>query len=90
MIPDKINICGLSHTIKLVEDSFDLDTHFGQISYASNEIVINKNMPEQMQMLTLCHEWLHGAMTILGFHEQNEEAFVTAMANAIYQTFIPK
>ena len=85
---DYINICGVPHTVVLCEDNFNMDTHFGEINYASATIKINKDMPKAMQAQALCHEWLHGALVMLGFNElsQNEQ-FVQAMAMAINQTF---
>lgn len=88
MIPKTINICGIPHEVKLVDDNFTGDTHFGEIEYAKSEIRINKNLPEPMAMQTLIHEWVHGALVLLGFTEDtNDEQFVQAMAMAINQTF---
>ena len=91
MIPNSINICGIPHTILLCQDNFSLDSHFGEIDYIKAEIKINKDMPEVLQMQTLCHEWLHGALVMLGFNEEAQnEQFVQALSCAINQTFILK
>ena len=91
MIPSIINICGVPHTVCLCKDEFDIDSHFGQIDYTQALIKINQDMPEPMQMQSLCHEWLHGALVMLGFneHSQNEQ-FVQALSMAINQTFTVK
>jgi hypothetical protein len=91
MIPTIINICGVPHAVLLCKDEFDLDSHFGQIEYTQALIKINQDMPESMQMQSLCHEWLHGALVMLGFNEQSQnEQFVQALSMAINQTFTVK
>lgn len=88
MIPEKVFICGIPHTVKLCEDNFNSDTHFGQINYAKCEIRINKDMPEEIQRQTLCHEILHGMLVLLGYNElTNDEQFVQAMSMGINQSF---
>lgn len=85
----KIKICGIPHTVVEMDDKFNADsTHFGQIEYGKAEILINKNMPAEMKEETLYHEVLHGMLHHLGFYEQsNDEHFVQALSNAIYQSF---
>jgi len=85
----KIRICGVPYTVTECEDKFTADaTHYGQIEYGKAEILINKNMPTEVQEETLYHEVLHGMLHHLGFYEQsNNEQFVQALSNAIYQTF---
>lgn len=91
MIPEKINVCGVPHTVLLVDDNFTIDSHFGEIDYIKAEIKINRKMPEPLQMQTLCHEWLHGALVMLGFNaETQNEQFVQALASAMSQTFLCK
>lgn len=91
MIPKEINICGVPHTINLCVDNFTVDSHFGEIDYIKAEIRINKDMPESLQMQALCHEWLHGALVMLGFNEETQnEQFVQALSMAINQTFTLK
>ena len=88
MIPQTINICGVPHKVTLCKDNFDLDSHFGQIDYIKAEIKLNEDMPEEMRMQALCHEWLHGALVMLGFNDETaNEQFVQALSCAINQTF---
>lgn len=87
-MPETINICGVPFTVKLCEDNFVSDSHFGEITYTKAEIRINKDMPEEMQKQALVHEWLHGALVLLGFNDETgDEQLVQGLANAIYQTF---
>lgn len=88
MIPAKINICGVPHLVRLCKDNFIVDSHFGEIEYTQALIKINQDMPEEMQKQALCHEWLHGALVMLGFKEQSQnEQFVQALSMAINMTF---
>ncbi|MBR0340660.1 MAG: hypothetical protein IJH64_00125 [Oscillospiraceae bacterium] len=83
-----VNICGLPYTVVECEDRFDTDTHFGQIDYKNCEIRINKYLTEEGKKETLCHEMVHGMLMHLGYQEQsNDEQFVQALGNAIYQSF---
>lgn len=85
---DSVKICGIPHKITLHEDSFDMDTHFGQINYGSCEIKLNKNLPKDAMEETLVHEILHGIFVHLGYNDEaSNEQFVQALANAINQTF---
>ena len=91
MIPKTINICGVPHTVKLCEDSFALDSHFGEINYTKAEIRINKDMPEVLQVQTLIHEWVHGMLVMIGRNEEaQDEQFVQCLSMAINQTFTVK
>lgn len=83
-----VNICGIPHNVIECEDSFDTDTHLGQIDYGKAEIKINKNMPKALKMETICHEMVHGIFFHIGCSEtaQNEQ-LVQALGNAIYQGF---
>lgn len=87
----KVNICGMLHKVVECEDKFDVDLHFGQIDYKNCEIRINKNMTAASKSETICHEMLHGILIHLGYNEyaQNEQ-FVQALGNAIYQGFYIK
>lgn len=83
-----VNICGIPHKVVECEDKFDIDTHCGMISYTDAEIKINKNMDDKIKKETIMHEMLHGMLAHLGYMEQsNDEQFVNALSNAMYQGF---
>ena len=89
MIPNEVNICGVPHRIIPVMDCFTDKGHFGEITYTAAEIRINMEMPDALQMQTLVHEWLHGALVMLGFNEESEnEKLVAGLSVAINQTFV--
>lgn len=84
----KVNICGLKHEVIECEDLFNLDCHFGQIDYKDLVIKINKDMPKEVKDETICHEMLHGMLVHIGYTDlANDEHFVQALGNAIYQGF---
>lgn len=88
---NKVNICGIPHKVVYCEDSFNMDTHFGQIDYGKCLIKVNKDLPKEAMEETLAHEILHGILIHLGYEEEAQnEQFVQAMSNAIYQTFTLK
>lgn len=84
-----VRICGIPHTVVEIEDLFNSDClHFGQIDYKDLKIKINKDMQKEAKEETLCHEMIHGILVHLGYSEQSEdEKFVQALGNAIYQSF---
>lgn len=84
----KVNICGMLHEVVESTDHFDYDTHFGQIDYKYARIRLNKDLNEEQKKETLCHEMVHGMLVHLGYNEQSDnEQFVQALGNAIYQGF---
>jgi len=91
VIPTCINICGVPHRVILKKDHFSADAHFGEIDYTNAVITINEDMPPEMQSATICHEWLHGALVMLGYDDlTSDEKFVSALAAAINATFMFK
>ena len=87
----KINICGIEHKIIECDDKFDVQTNLGMIDYTKAEIRVNRNMAESVKTATICHEALHGMLIHIGRDDlSNDEQFVTALGNAINQSFIPK
>lgn len=86
---DSVKICGIQHKIVRCEDSFNMNTHFGQIDYGKCEIKLNKDLPEEAMEETLVHEILHGIFVHLGYNDEAQnEQFVQALANAVNQTFV--
>lgn len=87
----KVNICGIPHEVVEIKDSFNVDCHLGQIDYKDLKIKINADMPQIAKDETLCHEMLHGMLIHLGYNDlANDEQFVQALGNAIYQGFAVK
>lgn len=84
-----VNICGVPHKVIECDDNFnDVNTHFGLINHRTCEIRINKNMPQENKDETLCHEMVHGMLIHIGYDELSQnEKFVQALGNAIYQGF---
>lgn len=83
-----VNICGVPHKVIECVDNFDTDTHFGMIDYGRCEIRINKDHAPEQKKETICHEMIHGILVHIGYiNESQNEQFVQALANAIYQGF---
>lgn len=85
----KVNICGVPHTVIEREDCFNSENaHLGEITYSKAEILINKDMPEEMKKETICHEIVHGIFVHLGYDDYAaNEQLVQQLGNAIYQAF---
>lgn len=85
----KVNICGIIHEVVEKEDAFDSDNcHYGQIDYKTCEIEINKKLDDEIKKETIFHEMLHGMLVHLGYYEESQdEKFVQALSNAMYQGF---
>lgn len=88
MFPVSINICGIPYKVIFGKNDFEPTSQFGQIIYTKGEIIINPNMPKELQMQTLIHEWVHGALTLSGHNKETEdELLVNSLALAISGTF---
>ena len=88
MIPEKVMICGIPHTVELCSDSFDFDLHLGQIDFARAKIKINKDATQEMQEQSLVHEMLHGMFAMIGRGDlSTDETLVQSLASALYQSF---
>lgn len=85
----KVNICGIPHKVIGYDDKFDANSlHMGQIDYKTGEILVNQDLADEIKIETICHEMIHGILTHLGYMEySNDEQFVQALGNAIYQGF---
>lgn len=84
----KVTICGVPHEIIECESNFNIDLHMGQIDYGDATIRINKDLAKPIYDVSLIHEWLHGALVLLGYNEQSQdEQFVQALAAAINGSF---
>ena len=84
-----MKICGVRYDVVETEDVFDVDaTHFGQIDFKKGRILLNKDLSEDVKAETLVHEVTHALLVYIGRQDLTEdEQFVQALGNAIYQTF---
>lgn len=88
MIPKTINIYGIPYKITYGKNAYDSADHFGQIIYTEGKIMINPDMPEELQIQTLIHEWVHGVLVLTGHNKETEdELLVNSLSLAIYETF---
>lgn len=86
---NRVNVCGHIYDIVECEDVFDVDsTHFGKIDYKQGIIYVNKDLTSPLKKEVIIHEMVHGILFHIGQDEKSQdEEFVQAMANAIYQGF---
>ncbi len=83
-----INILGLNYTIEEVDTVNKFEPRKGEINYLSNEIRIDKNMPEDLKNQVLMHEILHAVFELLGMRELAEdEDKVQSIATALHLVF---
>lgn len=92
MSKERINICGMTYEIEEKEDAFTADVvHFGEVDFTQNKIIISKSLTAEQKEATIFHEILHAILSTLGYqNESNNEQFVCAVSNAMYQTFTLK
>lgn len=88
MIKGKVTICGVPHTIDIVDDKFGNNDLLGQIEYAPAIIRLNSHMSDEMFTVTCIHEVVHGILIHLGYNQlSDDEVFVSSLAQAIAGTF---
>ena len=90
-IPSTINVCGVPYKVSIIDKMTLGETYIGEIDHEKAEIRLSESSPVEMQMLTLIHEWVHGALVMFGYNEETEdEHLVNALAAAINLTFTIK
>lgn len=84
-----MRICGVNYEVIETDDVFDSDaTHFGQVDFKKAKIYINRDMSDDVKAETLVHEVTHAMLVYIGRQDlTEEEPFVQALGNAIFQTF---
>ena len=88
MMKGKVTICGVPHTIDIVDDKFGNNDLLGQIEYAPAIIRLNSHMSDEMFNVTCIHEVVHGILIHLGYNQlSDDEVFVSSLAQAISGTF---
>ena len=83
-IPTRFECMGSTITVR-VEEIKDpsLDGHYNG---TEQEISVSKECTEQAQEQTFWHEWVHCALTHLGYKKLNDnEQFVDQLAQCLYQ-----
>ena len=84
----EINILGVLYTVNEVECVNKAEPRKGEINYLTNEIKLDKNMPQTLKEQVLMHEILHATFDLLGLSELAEdEKAVQSIATALHQIF---
>ncbi len=85
---NRINILGVMYTVEEVDPVNKTDPRRGEINFLTNEIKIDKNMPETLKGQVLMHEILHATFDLLGMDKLAEdEKKVQSIATALHQIF---
>lgn len=84
-IPLEIRIGGVTYAVYLRNDLMDGDDPLrGHIKMDYCEILLERDMNPQMQLITLWHEVIHGILEAAGFSEHDEE-IIRALGYGIVQ-----
>lgn len=84
----EINILGITYTVKEVDVVNKFEPRKGEINYLTNEICIDKNMPESLKGQVLMHEILHAVFDLLGLGKLTEdEEKVQSIATSLHMVF---
>ena len=82
----KINICGITYTVKKIEPNSREDSFMGRTDVQKALITINSTMNEETQEQCLIHEWLHAVLCNYCIEETNNEILVQTLASELYRT----
>jgi hypothetical protein len=87
MIPKKFQLCGQTIKVGFVKNLADkeIGVH-GLASFATGEILIEKNLTREIQESTFFHEMVHYMLWVLNEHKINKnEAFVQSFGGCLHQ-----
>lgn len=83
-----INILGVIYQVKEVDTVNKTNPRRGEINFLTNEIRIDRSMPESLKEQVLMHEILHAIFDLLGFEDLGEdEKMVQSIATALHHVF---
>lgn len=83
-----INILGVIYQVKEVDTVNKTNPRRGEINFLTNEINIDRNMPESLKEQVLMHEILHAVFDLLGLDSLGEdEKTVQSIATALHHVF---
>lgn len=83
-----INILGVLYQVKEVDTVNKAEPRRGEINFLTNEIRIDRNMPESLKEQVLMHEILHAVLDLLGFDKlAQDEKKVQSIATALHHIF---
>lgn len=84
----QINILGITYNVQEVECVNRTDPELGEVNFLTNEIRIDKALPQDLKEQTLMHEILHAIFNLLGMYDLCEdESKVQSLVTALHQVF---
>lgn len=88
MLPSKLNILGVTYTIKEVEVVSKEELRKGEINFLKCEIRIDRELPKSAKEQVLMHEILHAIFDLIGLPELvQDENKVQSIATALHHVF---
>lgn len=86
-LPDKIQIGGLTFTVKEETERFNVSGHYGETVFSKQLIYIRADMTEQLKRSTLIHEILHCLFSVSGttIDHKEEGQIVGQIESATYR-----
>lgn len=82
----QVKILGLTYCISEVDCVNKEELRRGEINFLTNEIRIDKSMPDDLKKQVLIHEILHAVFDQLGYEDLcTDESKVQGIATALHQ-----
>jgi Zn-dependent peptidase ImmA (M78 family) len=76
MLPNKVDVAGLTYEVIEVEGILERFNTLGQINYHKGIIELDSSLSESRKQQTLVHELLHACFNEAGFNEQDEDVSI--------------
>lgn len=83
-LPETVNILGITYKVIEVDVVNKNEPRFGELNFATSEIRIDQELPDEKKIQVLMHEILHGIFDGLGMEELcKDERSVQSIATAL-------
>lgn len=84
ILPKTVNILGITYKVLEVDTVNKNEPRFGELNFATSEIRIDKELPDEKKIQVFMHEILHGVFDGLGMEELcTDERAVQSIATAL-------
>lgn len=84
MLPDQVKICGINFDVKEVESGSLENDLLGKINFNKSLITIAADMADDLKVMMLIHEILHGIIGLSGVNIGDEESIIRGVSAGIY------
>lgn len=84
ILPETVNILGITYKVLEVDTVNKNEPRFGELNFATSEIRIDRELPDEKKIQVFMHEIMHGIFDGLGMEELcNDERTVQSIATAL-------